>query len=183
MTPHPGVDGAPKGAQHTPAQPVVIKIGGRSLEATGSSREFAAEVAALDGAALLVHGGGGEVSEWCTRLGLATRFVDGLRVTDSATLDVTVAVLGGLANKRLVAQLREAGVHAIGASAMDAGIEVVPHVDASQLGLVGQVQRVRCDVIDWMLDHGMTPVISSIGAHGGELLNLNADEVAVCVTQ
>jgi acetylglutamate kinase len=162
-----------------PAAPVVIKIGGRSLEAPGAPEELAAEVASLSGEALLVHGGGRDVSDWCKRLGITPQFVDGLRVTDPKTLEVAVAVLGGLANKRLVALLRAAGVDAVGLSAVDGGVvEVEPHPDAATLGAVGQVRAVEPALLETLLLQGRTPVLSSIGALEGRLLNLNADELA-----
>lgn len=164
-----------------PRGTVVIKIGGRSLEAPGAPEELAAEVASFSDDALLVHGGGREVSDWCARLGLASSFVGGLRVTDDATLEVAVAVLAGLANKRLVASLRDRGVDAIGLALLDAGIaEVRPHPDA-RLGRVGQVVHVDPSFLSATLAGGLTPVISSIGAFGGTLLNLNADDVAAAV--
>src|SRR5207245_9215619 len=101
--------------------PLVLKLGGRALEAPDAAGELAAEVAALRVPVVIVHGGGVEVSAWCMRLGLAPRFVEGLRVTDDATLEVVAAVLAGLANKRLVAALRAAGVDAVGLAALAGG--------------------------------------------------------------
>lgn len=162
-----------------PVTPVVVKLGGRSLEASGASRELATELARLSGGSLLVHGGGSEVTEWCTRLGIAPRFLDGLRVTDPDTLEVAVAVLAGLANTRMVATLRDAGVDAVGLSALDGGtVEVERHADASRLGAVGQVVAVHPQLLEMLLAQGRTPVLASIGAAGGQLLNLNADDLA-----
>ena len=98
---------APRNGDTAPApatqRPVVIKLGGRALETPGAPGEFAAALAELSRVALLVHGGGAEVTAWCARVGIEARFEQGLRVTDAATLDVATAVLAGLANKRLVA--------------------------------------------------------------------------------
>jgi acetylglutamate kinase len=158
---------------------VVIKIGGRSLEAPGAPQELATEVASLSGASLLVHGGGRDVSAWCERAGIAPQFVDGLRVTDPATLEVAVAVLAGLSNKRLVARLRAAGLDAVGLSAADGGIaEIEPHPDAKALGQVGIVTAVDAALIETLLAQGRLPVLASIGARGEALYNLNADELA-----
>ncbi len=166
-------------ANSTPVTPVVVKLGGRSLEAPGACRELATELARLSGGTLLVHGGGGEVSEWCERLGIAPRFLDGLRVTDPDTLEVAVAVLAGLANTRLVAALRAAGVDAVGLSALDGGtVEVARHADASLLGAVGQVVAVHPQLLETLLVQGRTPVLASIGAAGEQLLNVNADDIA-----
>jgi acetylglutamate kinase len=162
--------------------PVVIKLGGRSLEAPGTTHELAAEVARMRGASVLVHGGGAEVTSWCARLGIAPRFIDGLRVTDPETLDVAVAVLAGLANTRLVASLRQAGVDAVGLSALDGGtVEVRRHVDASRLGAVGEPVAVRPRLIESLLGQGLTPVLASIGAQGEQLLNVNADDLAAAL--
>jgi acetylglutamate kinase len=168
-------------ASHT-AEPVVVKIGGRALEAPGASRELAAEVTATPGIALLVHGGGAEVSAWCERLAIAPRFADGLRVTDQATLEVATAVLAGLANKRLVAALRARGLDAVGLSALDGGvIAAEPHPRADELGAVGAVAGVHPALLLDLLAAGRTPVLASIGAEEGRLLNLNADDVAAAV--
>ncbi len=167
-----------------PAAPaaVVIKIGGRALEAPGASAALAAEVGALAHAPVLVHGGGAEVSQWCERLGLKPRFVDGLRVTDAPTLEVAVAVLAGLANKRLVAQLRAAGADAVGLAALDGGIVAASrHRHADRLGAVGAVRAVDTSLLEELLLWGRTPVIASIGEREGELLNLNADDLAAAL--
>jgi acetylglutamate kinase len=159
--------------------PVVVKLGGRALEAPGAARELAAELTLLSGGSVLVHGGGAEVSAWSARLGIAPRFLDGLRVTDPDTLEVVVAVLAGLANKRLVATLRAAGVDAVGLSALDGGtVEVERHVDASRLGAVGQVVAVHPQLLETLLAQGRTPVLASIAAAGEQLFNVNADDLA-----
>jgi acetylglutamate kinase len=166
-------------AARVAAGPAVIKIGGRALEMPGAPEQLAAEVAALARPALLVHGGGHEVSRWCARLSIPPRFIDGLRVTDAETLEVAVAVLAGLANRRLVALLRHAGVDAVGLAALDGGIvEVEPHPNAAALGRVGVVRRVREALLAALLAGNRTPVLASIGDWRGELLNLNADELA-----
>jgi len=184
-----------------PLAPIVIKLGGRALERPGSEAELAASLLALDRPAVLVHGGGREVSDWSRRLGLEPRFEGGLRVTDAPSLEIAAAVLGGLANARLVARLRSAGVDAAGLGAGDGGlIEAAPHPDAARLGHVGVATGVRPRALAALLAAGLTPVVSSIGAldrtlgaagaldgtrgaagtlgAAGALVNLNADEVA-----
>ncbi len=161
------------------AAPVVVKLGGRALEAPGAARELGAALARLPGGSVVVHGGGAEVSGWCSKLGIAPRFLDGLRVTDPDTLEVAVAVLAGLANKRLVATLRTTGVDAVGLSALDGGtVEVERHADASRLGAVGQVVAVHPQLLETLLAQGRTPVLASIGAAGEQLFNINADDLA-----
>lgn len=164
------------------SSPVIVKIGGRALEGAGAVAELALDLAALGGEVVLVHGGGAEVSAWSERLGLEPRFVNGLRVTDPGTLEAVVAVLAGLANKRLVAALRAAGVDAVGLAALDGGIvEVEPHPDGERLGEVGAVTRVRPALLETLLGQGRVPVLASVGQHGGRLLNLNADDLAAAL--
>ncbi|MBI5170576.1 MAG: acetylglutamate kinase [Candidatus Eisenbacteria bacterium] len=163
-----------------PVRPVVIKLGGRALEAPGAPAEFAAALAALAHPAVVVHGGGAEVTAWCGRLGITSRFEGGLRVTDPATLEVATAVLAGLANKRLVAALRAAGVDAVGLAALDGGtLRVRRHAQSATLGEVGEVAGVDASLLNALLAQGRTPVLASIAAtDAGELLNVNADDAA-----
>ena len=158
---------------------VVIKLGGRALEQPGALFELADELSNFAPGAVLVHGGGGEVSAWCEKLGLTASFADGLRVTDAATLEVAAAVLAGLVNKRLVAALRSRGVDAIGLAALDAGIaRVAPHPSAARLGEVGEVRSIETPWLMRLIEERRIPVIASLGADGARLLNLNADDVA-----
>jgi acetylglutamate kinase len=161
--------------------PLVVKIGGRALE--GDARaELAREVAALTERLVLVHGGGAEVSEWSARLGIEPRFHDGLRVTDQATLEVAAAVLGGLANKRWVALLAAHGVRAAGLCALDAGIaDVAMHRQSARLGAVGEVRAIDTAPLLALLGAGITPVLAPIGACDGEIVNINADDLAAAV--
>ena len=162
--------------------PLVVKIGGRALEHPGAARELAAGIARTPGPLVLVHGGGAEVSAWCDRLGLTPRFLDGLRVTDAPTLEVAAAVLGGLANKRLVAVLRAAGVDAVGLSALDGGIaEATLHPDAERLGEVGRIDTIAPALIETLLGQGRVPVLASVAAFGDRLLNINADDLAAAL--
>ena len=174
------------------SQPLVVKLGGRALEAPGALSECAAALrevghageAGLSARALLVvHGGGAEVTAWCARAGLEARFAGGLRVTDAPTLEIAVAVLGGLANKRLVAALRARGLDAVGLSALDGGIvRVRRHPESAVLGEVGAVEAVDTSLLAQLLASGRTPVLASLGDDGaGALLNLNADDVAAAV--
>ena len=160
-------------------RPVVIKLGGRALEGADALRDLAGDLAVLQGRAVLVHGGGNEVTSWSQRLGLAARFDGGRRVTDPATLEVAAAVLAGLVNKRLVAGLRAHGIDAVGLAALDGGIVRVTKVAA--LGEVGAVEAVDPTLVRALLAEGRTPVIASIGQADGALLNVNADDVAAAL--
>jgi len=166
--------------------PLLVKLGGRALEAPGALAACAdaLRAAVATGAAtLVVHGGGAEVSAWCERAGVRPRFADGLRVTDPATLEIAAAVLAGLANKRLVAALRARGVDAVGVSAVDGGIvRARRHANAAVLGEVGEVATVDVSLLATLLAAGRVPVLASLGDDGhGALLNLNADDVAAAV--
>ena len=165
--------------------PVVVKIGGRAFDGPETFAALAADVRSLVAGGrrvVIVHGGGAEVSEWCARLGLEPRFEGGRRVTDRATLDVVVAVLAGLANKRLVARLRVAGVDAAGLSALDGGIlDAIPHPEAERLGAVGAVRGIDPALLETLLAGGVVPVLASVGAHADGLLNVNADDFAAAL--
>jgi acetylglutamate kinase len=168
---------------------LVVKLGGRALEAPGALREFAAalreagEPGGSARATLVLHGGGAEVSAWCLRAGLTPRFADGLRVTDAGTLEIAAAVLAGLANKRLVAMLRAHGLDAVGLAALDGGIvRARRHAEAATLGDVGEIEGVDTALLETLLAAGRVPVLASLGDDGaGALLNLNADDAAAAV--
>ena len=154
---------------------VTVKLGG-----VAGAHAASLEVLARRGppSTVLVHGGGNEVAEWSRRLGIEPRMHDGLRVTDAATLEVVVAVLGGLVNTRLAAALRAAGREAVGLTGVDGGLLRLRRRDP-ELGEVGEVIAVKPDVLDRLIAAGDLPVVASVGAdEAGELLNVNADEVA-----
>jgi acetylglutamate kinase len=159
----------------------VVKIGGRALERAGSAAELGRALGARRDV-VLVHGGGAEVSSWCERLGRSSSFVDGRRITDPVTLEVAVAVLAGLTNKRIVAGLRASGIDAVGLAALDGGVvDAVAHPRAHELGEVGAVRGVSAALLESLLAHGRVPVLASIGQDQGRLLNLNADDVAAAL--
>jgi acetylglutamate kinase len=154
---------------------VTIKIGGVAGQHAASLRWLARSAPPTT---VVVHGGGNEVADWSRRLGLEPRTHDGLRVTDRETLDVVVAVLGGLINTRLVASLVAAGRSAVGLTGVDGGLLRLRRHD-SVLGEVGQVASVDPALLDALLRDGLLPVVASVGADpAGDLLNVNADEVA-----
>jgi acetylglutamate kinase len=157
---------------------IVVKIGGAAAEEADAALGFAAERHRAGEEVVLVHGGGPLVGEWSRRIGLEPRFQDGLRVTDAATRDVAIAVLTGLVNKRLVAALVARGVEAVGVSGADGGLLSVRRAVAA-LGLVGRVETVRPALLEALLEARAVPVVApaAIGPDG-ELLNVNADEVA-----
>ena len=169
---------------------VVLKLGGELLTEPDQRRDIAAAIGRLAaGAALVVvHGGGREVDAELAERGIAKRAVDGLRITDAATLGVVVGMLAGQVNTRLVAAARGAGVRAAGLTAADAGVAAVeraaPYAAADggvvDLGFVGQPTGDTPPVLlETLCAAGFVPVVASIGAGAdGQLLNVNADTLA-----
>lgn len=157
---------------------IVIKIGGSTLGAHDTSLD---DIAALhrDGRQLVVvHGGGATISEWLERVGVPSRFERGLRVTDAATLDVVVAVLAGVVNKRLVAELQARGARATGLSGVDRGIIRARRYDEA-LGFVGEVVSVDADALgDAAQDAVVVLAPIAIEVESSQLLNINADTAA-----
>ena len=155
-------------------RPVTIKIGG---VAGTHDASLAAIARSAPGSTVVVHGGGAEVAGWSRRLGLEPRTHDGLRVTDPATLEVVVAVLGGLVNTRLVAGFAAAGRPSVGLTGVDGGLLRLARREPS-LGEVGAVTGVDATLLETLVATGMLPVVASIGLADGALLNVNADEAA-----
>ena len=162
---------------------VVVKLGGAAIDKE-SDLALAQDVLILssDGVrCVLVHGGGPQVDAMLRRVGKEPEFRDGLRVTDEETLEIVRMVLVGKINRDLVATINgQAGDEpvAVGISGEDAGLLTVTPAD-SALGFVGNVTQVRAELIHRLLDDGLTPVISTIGANAeGQPYNVNADEAA-----
>ncbi len=165
---------------------LVAKIGGSTL---GAHDTTLADVVALQRRGvrpLIVHGGGPLISDWLKTHGVPTRFERGLRVTDARTLEVVVAVLAGLVNKRLVAALTAAGGRAVGISGADGGLLKARVLD-EKLGHVGEVVEVDTRPLLDLLDDGFVPVVAPIAvewrgeAPVDQLLNINADTAAGAV--
>ncbi|HUG45345.1 MAG TPA: acetylglutamate kinase [Sphingomicrobium sp.] len=162
---------------------VVVKLGGAAIDRE-CDLALAQDVLLLRSVGVrcvLVHGGGPQVDVMLRRVGKEPEFRDGLRVTDAETLEIVRMVLVGKINRDLVATInRQAGDEpiAVGLSGEDAGLLTVTPAN-SALGFVGNVTRVRAAVIHRLLDDGLTPVISTIGANAeGQPYNVNADEAA-----
>jgi acetylglutamate kinase len=162
---------------------VVVKLGGAAIDQE-SDLALAQDVLLLRSVGVrcvLVHGGGPQVDTMLRRVGKEPEFKDGLRVTDGDTLEIVRMVLVGKINRDLVATInRQAGDEpvAVGVSGEDAGLLTVTPADPA-LGFVGNVTRVRAELIHRLLDDGLTPVISTVGANAeGQPYNVNADEAA-----
>jgi len=165
---------------------LVLKIGGNELDTPGFLDDLAAVVAAMASLPVVVHGGGKEIARLQQELGLTPRFVEGLRVTDEASLRVAEMVLSGLVNKRLVAAFITAGVRALGLSGVDLGlirVEKMQH-PTRDLGRVGRVVAVRGEVLEGFLSQGIVPIVSPISAGAdGLTYNVNADHAAVALAR
>ena len=162
---------------------VVVKLGGAAIDKQ-SDLALAQDVLLLRSVGVrcvLVHGGGPQVDAMLRRVGKEPKFVDGLRVTDAETLEIVRMVLVGKINRDLVATINsQAGEEpvAVGVSGEDAGLLTVTPADPA-LGFVGNVTAVRAELIHRLLDDGLTPVISTVGANTeGQPYNVNADEAA-----
>jgi len=160
------------------AQPIVVKIGGSTLGEEDTSLDDVAALA-LDGRrVVVVHGGGALITEWLDRMGVASEFVEGLRSTTPEALDVVIAVLRGLVNARLVAELERRGARAVGVSGLDAGTLRAERYD-ERLGFVGRVTSVDPAYLEAMLAAGTVPVIAPIALEPpAQPLNVNADTAA-----
>jgi acetylglutamate kinase len=162
---------------------VVVKLGGAAIDKE-SDLALAQDVLLLRSVGVrcvLVHGGGPQVDTMLRRVGKEPEFKDGLRVTDADTLEIVRMVLVGKINRDLVATINsQAGDEpvAVGVSGEDAGLLTVTPADPA-LGFVGHVTAVRAELIHRLLDDGLTPVISTVGANPeGHPYNVNADEAA-----
>lgn len=166
----------------TAADVTVVKLGGSTLGAHDTSLHDVAAARRNGHRIVLVHGGGATISAWLARLGFEAKFVRGLRVTDAASLDVVVAVLAGLVNKQLVAELSAFGAPAIGLSGAD-GLILQAERQDDELGFVGTIRKVNPAPIEELLARGYVPVIAPIavdtsGLASSQLLNTNADTAA-----
>ena len=170
--------------------PLVLKFGGELLEERSRMDAVVGAVAGIARTGIplvVVHGGGKEVDAALAAAGIEKRQVEGLRITDEATLDVVVSVLAGAVNTRFVAALATLGIHAVGLTGADdeCGLSEVamPHVTVDgrqvELGRVGRPVGGKMRVVETLLQGYFVPVVASIGIdEGGRLLNINADTMA-----
>jgi acetylglutamate kinase len=171
------------------ARPIVVKYGGNAMGSATEDDPVLAELAKLHRAGtqlVLVHGGGPEIDRWLAARGVETHRVDGLRVTDEVTLEVTEAVLCGTLNKRLVRALDRLGCRAAGISGEDARTLVAHPISGSHgedLGFVGGNVMCHPGLVQQLVAGGMLPVIAPLAiAHSGDsALNVNADSAAAAI--
>jgi len=172
------------------SRPLVFKFGGELIEDASRMKTAATAIAAAARTTPLVviHGGGREIDAALKRTGIEPQQVDGLRITDAATLDVVVAVLAGAVNTRFVAALNTAGVAAVGLTGADAKCGLSQRAPAHRsvdgrtvdLGHVGvPTDRADARLLTTLLREGFVPVVASIGiGEDGQLFNVNADTLA-----
>jgi len=170
---------------------LVIKFAGALLESPKMLAALSRQVAELAQAGhelLIVHGGGKIFTATLARMGIASRFVNGLRVTDRETRDVAVMVLGGFLNKRLAAAISAAGQPAIGVCAADAGCfraePMMVDGEPGGLGFVGYLTGINLEFLARLWRAGIVPVAACLGVGGdGELYNINADHMAAACAE
>jgi acetylglutamate kinase len=168
---------------------VVVKYGGNALAGTSEHDAlalFAEDIVLMHTVGIrpvVVHGGGPQINEMLSRLNIESKFVNGLRVTDEATMQVVQMVLNGNVNPQIVSAINVHGNVAVGLSGEDGRTLQVTARDAS-LGFVGDIEKVRTHVIDGLLADGLVPVLSTVGVDiNGQPYNINADTAAGAIAE
>ncbi len=170
---------------------IVVKYGGNAMTDLKLQQQFAHDVVMLKLVGLdpvVVHGGGPQIEQRLKQLGITSEFVQGMRVTDAATMDVVEMVLGGTVNKDIVTLINQAGGKAVGLTGQDGGFIrakklLMPDRERPNefidLGQVGDIESIDPSVIDTLEAGGFIPVVAPIGVgQDGESYNINADVVA-----
>ena len=165
---------------------IVVKYGGSAMVEHELKKNVIRDVALLKLVGfrpIIVHGGGKEITKWTGKVGIETKFINGLRVTDAETMEIAEMVLSKV-NKQLVTMVEELGVKAVGISGKDGGLL---HVDkkyagGEDIGFVGDVKKVDPQILFDLLDHDFLPIIAPIGlGEDGETYNINADDAACAI--
>jgi len=173
---------------------IVIKFGGNAMESEALQKSFARDVVLMKCVGMnpvVVHGGGPQIGQLLERLNIQSKFVNGMRVTDSETMDVVEMVLGATVNKQIVNLINRSGGQAIGVTGKDGQLIRArklkvnadsPDMKASEIidiGHVGEVESINRQVIDVLINGDFIPVIAPIGVGAnGDTFNINADLVA-----
>jgi len=180
--------------QRYAGQTFVVKYGGHAMGDPEAARDFAEDVVLLKAVGInpiVVHGGGPQIGSMLKRLGVESRFVDGLRVTDAETARIAEMVLAGSINKEIVGWIAQAGGRAVGISGKDAGLVIAEKVSRTEadklqgierhvdLGFVGEPVSIDRRILDTMSSAGLIPVIAPIASGAdGCTYNINADTMA-----
>ena len=176
---------------------IVVKYGGNAMIEESLKASFARDIVLMKVVGMnpiVVHGGGPQIGDFLSRLNISTKFVDGMRVTDSETMDIVQMVLGGLVNKEIVSLINNAGGRAVGITGKDGDFirakrlslkhesPELKEPEIIDIGHVGEVTDVNPIVVDALIENQFIPVIAPIGVgEDGESLNINADFVAGAV--
>jgi acetylglutamate kinase len=166
----------------------VIKYGGSIMKNEEAQKAFLEDVLRLKNMGVnlvIVHGGGPEINKWLERSGIESNFVNGLRVTDRATMEIVEMVLSGHVNKRIAANLSKNGINAIGVSGRDSNLirakrkYLYEDDEVIDIGYVGEVSSINRNFLEDLLDKDYIPVISPVGCDSkGNVYNINADYAA-----
>ncbi|MFV0345679.1 MAG: acetylglutamate kinase [Bacteroidales bacterium] len=160
----------------------IIKVGGKIVEEADSLRELLDNFVQLKGKKILVHGGGRAATAMSEQLGIETKMIDGRRITDAATLDVVTMVYGGKVNKKIVTELQNRKVNAIGLTGADMNCvnSAKRAVKAIDYGYVGDIKSINTTSFKTLLNSDIVPVMAPLSYDHklGSLLNTNADTMA-----
>jgi acetylglutamate kinase len=175
---------------------IVVKYGGHAME-EGLPTEFAQDVVLMKQTGInpvVVHGGGPQIGAMLKKLNITSSFVDGLRVTDAATMEVVEMVLSGSINKQIVTGINAAGGRAVGVSGKDGNLVMARKAERTRLdpatktrvpvdlGFVGEPEKVDAEVLRMIMNSDLIPVVAPIGVDAkGQTYNINADTVAGAV--
>src|ERR1700727_1741015 len=179
------------------AATIVVKYGGHAMGEDHVARQFGADIALLKQVGVnpvVVHGGGPQINAMLKRLAIQSTFIDGLRVTDAAMVEVVEMVLAGTVNKYVAGLITKAGAMAVGVCGKDGGMigarkltrtkkDPDSHIErALDLGFVGEPAAVDVRVIHALTGGGLVPVIAPVGVDAeGQTYNINADTVASAI--
>lgn len=163
---------------------IVVKYGGNAMindELKDAVMHDLVYLTTIGIKVVLVHGGGPAINQTLEKMGIKSKFADGLRVTDKDTVDVVQMVLAGKVNKDLVCKIGNTGGHAIGLSGMDGNMIKCKPLDEEH-GYVGEITDINMEAVNEILNNSWIPVISTIGYdENGNCYNINADTVAAAV--
>lgn len=165
---------------------IVVKYGGSAMVDHELKKSVIRDVALLKLVGfrpIIVHGGGKEITRWTKKLGIETNFVNGLRVTDKATMDVADMVLNKI-NKGLASMMEKVGVHAVGICGKDGSVLRVDKKlsGGKDIGFVGEVKEVNTGLLNTLLDNDIVPVVCPIGSDDNyPSFNINADDAACAI--
>ena len=167
---------------------IVVKYGGSAMSNEELQKSVITDVTLLKLVGfkpIIVHGGGKAISSWVSKIGKEAQFVNGLRVTDSETMEVAEMVLGRV-NKQLVTMVQSLGVKSIGISGKDSGLLHVTkkYSDGQDIGYVGEIDKVAIVVLFDLMDNDYLPIVAPIGLDDNfDTFNINADDAACAIAK